>query len=130
MNVSINKEQSDVQKLLTILAINGRNNKAYYHSETRRLLEAARSGTLKEDEKSILLRAVQNMNKEAEPAKNSAYDRQNYIIALKYLVPERLTNKDIAKIVNVDVSTLCLNVNRGISRLAFWIFGIQALDWQ
>lgn len=123
------EEQKEAQLLMTLCVVKGRENKAFYRVETRRLLERVRNRTATDEEKKIIAWAILRMNEEREPTKNSDYARQTYALTLKYLTPEMLNDREIAEITNVDKSTVNRDINAAIKRLAFWLFGVEAIDW-
>ena len=123
-------EDRAAQQLMTLIVLHGRKNAGYYRAETRRLLEAVRDGTAADWERQRVLWAVRQMSTEREPSKASNYARQVYVLTLKYLAPDRLDNKEIARLINLDVSNVCRDATAAIERIAFWLFGVSALPWK
>ena len=116
--------------IMNDLGRNAKQNVKRCKAETRRLLERVRDGAATDEERRVIVWAVRHLSKEREVAKNSAYARQTYALTLKYLAPELLEVREIAQLFNVDVATTYRDISSAIERLAFWLFGVEALDWK
>jgi len=102
----------------------------YYHKVTRYLLEDFRDGDLTEEERGQVLHAVRVMSEQSEPRTNSDNSRRTYALTLKYLAPERLSNREIAELCHVDLTTMFRDLKAATKRLAFWLFGGCTIRWK
>jgi predicted Fe-S protein YdhL (DUF1289 family) len=126
----LTERQQAAQLLLTMCVLDGRDNTVHCRAETRRLLESVRDGTATDGERKRVLQAIQRMSKEREARVNSAYARQTYALTLKYLTPERLSAREIARLADVNGRTAHRDISMAIERLAARLFGVAALEWQ
>lgn len=116
--------------MMADLSLYSKENVKQCRAATRQLLERVRDGKATIEERTQVAQAVKLMSEEREPAKNSAFARQTYILTLRYLAPDYLEVREIAALVNIDTTTVHRDINAAIGRLAFWLFGIIALEWE